>query len=527
MQRRAFLKSLGGAVAAGLLIDHPLTVWAQTPALPGVPRTEARLTISPEEALNSLPLDYTGISCETAQLSDPEYFAASNTGLVALCRRLSPHGVLRLGGNSSEFCWWQATPGAAPPVIHAAGVGRADNFMPQSLHAVTPRAIDNLAGFLDATGWNAIYGLNFGTGSPERDATEAAYVARALGRRLKYFQIGNEPDFYSQSNNLLRPAGWGFDDYLIEWTRIADAVTARVPNARFGGPDVGASSDWVTRFAEAAPARVPGRLVALSGHYYAVGPPDNPSATSERLLSSGPGVARRMREIQAACRSAGLEYHMTEGNSCNRGGKPGMSNALASSLWGGDYMLEMGSLGCKGINLHTGSGTMISTSLGGKLPGAVTDSDKALAKLGSFYSPLAGSRAAGFTARPLFYGMMLAEQFAGRTLVGAQLDAGALNATAYAARDGGGYRIALFNKDAASDLTVRIDAGSQKLGSGTLWRLTGPSLDATTGITLAGAAVGPDGAWRPAQIERVTAQGGMITVSVPRASAAILFLKSA
>ena len=79
------------------------------------------------------------------------------------------------------------------------------NFTP-SRHA----AVDNLRGFLDACGWTCIYGLNFGTGSPERDAAEAAYVARALGDRLRYFQIGNEPDFYRAANNLLRPRGWDF-----------------------------------------------------------------------------------------------------------------------------------------------------------------------------------------------------------------------------------------------------------------------------------------------------------------------------
>src|SRR5206468_2667046 len=141
---------------------------------------------------------------------------------------------------------------AAVPEIKTAGLGRADNWMPQRLTPITPAAIDNLRGFLDATGWHCIYGLNFGTGSPERDAEEAAYVARALGPRLKYFQIGNEPDFYRQPNNRLRETGWDFPDYLREWVAIAKAVIERVPDARFGGPDVGSSADWVVRFGNEA-----------------------------------------------------------------------------------------------------------------------------------------------------------------------------------------------------------------------------------------------------------------------------------
>ncbi len=215
---------------------------------------EASLTPHPGEELNDIPLDYNGFSVETAQFADPSFCDAGNTSLVALHRRLSANAVLRVGGNSSEFCWWKTSPEAQPPVSTAPGMGRADNTMPQRFTPITPPAVDNLRGFLDACGWTCIWGLNFGTGSPDRDAEEAAYVARALGPKLLYFQIGNEPDLYKTPNNLLRPAGWDFADYLNEWTAIANAVSQRVPGAKFGGPDVGTSADWVVRFAQEAPS---------------------------------------------------------------------------------------------------------------------------------------------------------------------------------------------------------------------------------------------------------------------------------
>jgi hypothetical protein len=77
--------------------------------------------------------------------------------------------------------------------------------MPYAFTAIEPAAIDRLVEFLDATGWIAIYGLNLGTGSPERNMEEAAYVARKLVSRLLYFQIGNEPEYYRDANNRLRP----------------------------------------------------------------------------------------------------------------------------------------------------------------------------------------------------------------------------------------------------------------------------------------------------------------------------------
>ena len=52
-----------------------------------------------------MPMDYLGFSCETMQLADPAYFSAGNQELVSLFKMLAPAGILRLGGNSSEFCW--------------------------------------------------------------------------------------------------------------------------------------------------------------------------------------------------------------------------------------------------------------------------------------------------------------------------------------------------------------------------------------------------------------------------------------
>lgn len=499
--------------------------FAGTAAFAG-PAGRAELKLRPAETLNDIPADYNGFSVETAQLADPLVYDAGNVSAVAIYRRLSPNGVLRIGGNSSEFCWWKATPGAQQPVITAKGHGRADNYMPQHFTAITPEAIDNLRGFLDATGWNCVYGLNFGTGSPERDAEEAAYVARALGPKLLYFQIGNEPDFYRDPNNLLRPAGWDFPDYLNEWTAIAEAIISRVPNAKFGGPDVGSSADWVVRFAQAAPKRLGNRIIGLSGHYYAEGPPNSPDATIANLLKTDPRIAERMDAIIPAAKAAGLAFRMAEGNSCYRGGKPDMSNALASALWGGDYMLDMAARGCKGINFHGGPGSQIANSLGDKLPGARNAADMEIARLGTFYSPIAGNRSVGFSARPLFYAMMLVERFAGLKMIGTKFDAAGANAHAYAATSEGGFRIAVFNKDAARDLSLRVDLAGHKAKAANLWRLTGPALDATKAITLAGAEVNQgDAAWAPRDIEKLVPHGGVFDLKVPHASAVLMFVE--
>ena len=477
--------------------------------LHAAPATQrARLVLRPDVTLNQLPNSYNGFSIETATLENPDVYRAANRSLVEIFRSLSPHGVLRLGGNSSEFCWWKPDEQSQRPAIHVEGHGRTDNWMPQKFHAVTPRAIDNLRGFLDACGWTCIYGLNFGTGTPARDAAEASYVARALGEKLRYFQIGNEPDFYRAENNLLRPRGWDFPDYLSEWMAIANAVIAAVPHARFGGPDVGSSADWVVRFGNEAPKLLGERLLELTGHYYAEGPPDSPQANIQNLLAPDPRIAERMNAIMPVARAQGLGFRMAEGNSCYRGGKAGMSNALAGALWGMDYMLDMAAHGCIGINFHGGGGSVISSALGDKLPGARDARDLEIARLGTFYSPIAGNPDEGYAARPLFRAMTAVELLAGTRLVGAQFEAGDANATAFAAQATDGWRIALVNKDANRDLTMEIELPRNASRAGRAWRLTGPSLDAVDGIRL--------------DAGKVRAKYGRLVFDLPRASAAVL-----
>ena len=76
----------------------------------------ARVTLSLGAAASkAIPLNYVGLSYETSQLADPDFFAADNPELISLFRALNPSGVLRIGGNSSEFCWWKAKPSDSPP----------------------------------------------------------------------------------------------------------------------------------------------------------------------------------------------------------------------------------------------------------------------------------------------------------------------------------------------------------------------------------------------------------------------------
>ncbi|GGG92528.1 glycosyl hydrolase family 79 C-terminal domain-containing protein [Silvibacterium dinghuense] len=510
MNRRHFLRSATVSALAAPLGRAALAASGEQPL---------SITISDRTGC-TVPRNFTGLSYELAQLTEPNFFSAENHGLVAAFRQLSPQGVLRLGGNSSEFCWFEATPSTPAPKLHIPPGNLTSNWMPHRLFAIPPQAIDHLAGFLEATGWQVIYGVNFGNSTPERAAVEAAYAAKRLGSSLLFFQIGNEPDFYRDANNGTRPAGWDFPDYAREWLAFARAIAAAVPGARFGGPDVGASSDWMTRFANEVAPQLGESLVAVTGHYYAEGPPDDPRVTSARLLAGNPALAKNTQAVVAAADAHHLVYRMTEGNSCYRGGKPGMSNAFASSLWAGDYLLELATLGCAGVNLHGGDSRFLTASLGDHTPGrdVAKGPDK---RSGGFYTPIDSEQNQPVGLMPVAYGMFLAQQFAGATMLDVSFHP-ETHVTAYAAHTARGYQIAIFNKDESHPVDIAITA-PQAVHRATAWRLAAPALDATSGITLAGASFDLHQPWQPRHTEKLPLHDGTAHIQLPAASAALVF----
>jgi hypothetical protein len=53
---------------------------------------------------------------------------------------------------------------------------------------IGPEGIAARGSFLKATEWKVLYGLNFGTGMPERAAEEAVLVTKHAGEHLLAFQ---------------------------------------------------------------------------------------------------------------------------------------------------------------------------------------------------------------------------------------------------------------------------------------------------------------------------------------------------
>lgn len=459
LPRRQFLRSVA-VTSAALALRH----------LPAQSRSATTtLTLHPEHPGPTVPANFIGLSYETEELTRPGTFSRENTGLIAQFRQLSPNGVLRLGGNTSDVGWWKPTPTSIqPPMPHfAAEEGEASTGLS---YPVTPEAVRALRGFLDAAGWSCTYGLNLGTESPARSADQAAFVAGTLGPRLDYFQIGNEPDLLAP--HLRDKATWGPNRYFDEWLVIANAIRARVPEARFGLPDGANDVSWLQTVTDriAALPNAP-KIAALTHHYYLGGPPSNPGMTVAHILAPDPRVPADAAVVRAAAAKLRVPYRMTEGNTCYRGGKPGVSDVFAAALWAADYALHLASLGYAGLNLHGGdSGKFVGNSLGGHLPGEDLLKPGDPAQPRPFYTPIA-NMAGTYTVEPVGCGLQFAGAFAGATMLPLTFNSGGVDATAYAALLPTGQKIvAILNKDDHQSLPVDLPgfALSQQLTASSL-----------------------------------------------------------
>lgn len=486
MNRRELLRA-GAATCA--LSGIPSWIGAQSAS----PAT-VTLSIDPAGEKINIPDDFTGLSYEAAQLAHPEYFSAKNRNLVGLVKRLGPKGVLRIGGNTSDFDIWTKQSVTLSATERSAPVGPDAGLNIGKTTKVTPEAVDELLTFLEATGWSLIYGINLGHGTPELAAEEAAYVTERIGNRLLALQIGNEADLYFR--NGMRSAQYGYTDYFTEWRRFADAICKQTPKAPLAGPDVGNHIDWVESFSKQAQG-----MKMLTSHYYAEGPPSNPASNIDRLLRPHEKNRDNMLRLVAVGKAANVPYRMAEGNSCYHGGKEGVSDVFASALWGADYMMSMAQWGVVGVNFHGGGQ--------------------------GFYTPIAGGGAQPFVARPLFYGMLFFREFAHGSIIPVKLDAGDSNVSAYASLSSARkLQVAIINKDQTRDFKIDLSVRGLR-GAARCLALCAPAIDSTRGVTLGGAAVTKDGSWIPKEQERLQAKNGRMTVDVAKVSASLFSFEEA
>ena len=199
-----------------------------------------------------------------------------------------------------------------------------------------------------------------------------------------------------------------------EYRRFKKAIRDKLPNAPFAGPDVIVHAGWLEQFAATEAAEVK----LFTHHYYAEGPPDNPTSTIENLLKPNAILPGLLGRLEAASRSARVPYRICETNS--------VSDTMAAALWGLDFMFSLAQCNAGGVNLETGVNHL------GFL---------------SYYTPISPRG-----TRPLYYGTLVFSLASRGERVQVTLDNTGLNITAYAVRS-----------DRESELELDLPAASAAL----------------------------------------------------------------
>jgi hypothetical protein len=475
MNRRGFLAN---SLRAASVLASSRTVSAQNEGDP-----TARVTIHTGRSGFPISPDFMGLGYEISSVARPGLLHPANRVYLQLVRTLGARGVIRVGGNTSDYATYSPAGNAV-----SAPTGTV----------VNDAVLDDLGGFLEASGWNLIWGLNLGTGTKAGAVAEANAVLASAGGRLLAFEVGNEPDLFEYAQ--LRKPGYGYEDWLAEYRLYKAALRGSNSVISLAGPDAAIVTDWVSRFA----ADEGKDAVLLTHHYYREN--QNPTSTIDKLLSVDPNLQPKLAQLHAASQSCGVPYRICEVNSFSGGGKPGVSDAFASALWVLDYMFTVAAAGCSGVNMETGVNQL----------GFI-----------SFYSPIGDDEQGHYSAKPEYYGMLAFSRAARGDLLDLDLETTSPNLKAYATRPNPKtVLLAVINKESQPLSVLAGTSGPIQTHMASVLRLEGPALDAKSGITLGGAEVTPTGTWHPARVERVPVRNAKVRVGLRAASAAIIEIQA-
>ncbi len=434
-----------------------------------------------------IPRRFLGLSFELSGL--PEVARYADRGeLATMLSSLGP-GVLRLGGASADtrVAWTDA---ATPAPAWASSV----------LQASALRELRKLAA---KSGWRILLTIGLAHYDPRAAEREALAAKRALGPWLAGLELGNEPNAYARHG--LRSAPWTFSRYDAQVSVYRRAIENVAPGIELLGPDVSGSSAF-EHWGRAAAIRE--RPALLTGHHYPLGCHKLPAATIAQLLSPRLRKAEdaSLHRYLSVSRASATRFRLDETNTVSCGGKAGVSNTFASTLWAVDYIARAMAAGAAGINLQ-GS---LANCRGYSPVCAPTPQRLAQGEL---------------RAQPEWYALLLSKELVGDRPVRAVTSPSRANVDVIAFLSAQGVlHVVVVDDDpsGARAAVVRLRVGSS-FGAGSLLPLTAPSLAATAGVRLGGRAVDAGGGWHPQpRLERSRNRAGVITLDISPSSAMLV-----
>lgn len=108
MRRRDFLQR--GLATTTMLASRGLTT-----ACPPLEGRRVRVFVNPHKTIAVTPPDFIGLGYEISSVARPGLFSEHNAQYVKLVRALGSQGVIRIGGNTSDYSSY--SPWAQPLVL--------------------------------------------------------------------------------------------------------------------------------------------------------------------------------------------------------------------------------------------------------------------------------------------------------------------------------------------------------------------------------------------------------------------------
>ncbi len=462
-------------------------------AIPGQPdNADVIVSAKPQfdRAGAIIPKSFLGISMEYG-ISIFTFFSgprlAITARLINRLGRLQGPPVLRIGGSSEDCAAWHL------PALHPRPPGYTISLTSQTammLHAAEVQTHSKL-----------ILGVNFARSTPAMVKPWIQSAIKHIGAsHILAFEIGNEPDSYRF--NGLRARSYTLQDYLRQWKAFTTPLNVVLPPRRMlAGPAF--CTGW-RKYTPEFIKQEHRRLAVVTMHEYPLGVPiknrRSPRyADIANLLknSSSTVFAQLIRSSVAAGREYNIPVRFGEINSAYGGGKAGVSNAFAASLWSLDTLFEVASTGSAGVNFHTGP------------------------RYGAFWS----FHPNAVRVLPLYYGMLMFAQAAppDSRLIPMRFHSGA-NINIWMTLDQHQMaRIVLINKDLHRNVTVELNLPDSS--HATLERMTARSITSQNHITIGGLTFNGSKNGRPKGQQHLAverAKAGIYTIALEHGSAALL-----
>ena len=475
-----------------------------------------RRQVAPVEGA-PVPRSFTGFSMEWNSV--PDYIGSGGvvnpifarlTGWLSNGASGAP--TLRFGGESTDHTWWNPS-GAPKPT----GIATDLN----------PAWLSHLSQWVTTARTPLVLGLNMGLGDPQQAATLASALRGGLPPNfIRNFELGNEPDLYatpraySVGRNVRlrqrkRPEGYGYNQYRREVNEHVGAIHPAAPDVGLagGGFASGSWDDLQDSILSAQPS-----VRTWSAHAYPLQTCDKnirkrgglryiPKLLAPNAYSS---IVDRMRHLVAVAASYGGVVQVSEMNSAICGGLRGVSDTMAAALWGTDMLFGLAEAGVRNVDFHTWTG--------------------------SIYGPIDwrlvnGQRVA--KVRPLFYAMLMFNRATppGSKLLAVGPNAGGARLKTWGTIDPAGTRrFVAINKDhrLGRRLVLTLPPGVAR--NVTVERLLAPGAKSENNVTFGGRGWGgttADGKPKGKRaIERARTANGQLRLIIPRASAALITVKS-